>query len=231
MYVLHYAPDNASLIVRLVLEELGVPYQTALVDRSIRAQDSAAYRALHPGGVIPALETPQGVVFETGAIVLHLADTHGRLALPQGDAARGAFLGWLFFLSNTLHADLRQVFYPEQYAGPDPALQRMLHGHVTARLHRHFALIDGLAGQGFVAFNHPDPSLLDFYAAVLLRWAQLYARRGAGWFDPATSPGLVAMAARLERRASVRAAAQAEGLGPHPFTKPQLPQPPEGSAT
>ena len=40
MYVLHYAPDNASLAVRLALEELGVPYRTALVDRAARAQEA-----------------------------------------------------------------------------------------------------------------------------------------------------------------------------------------------
>ncbi len=44
MYRLHYAPpDNASLIVRLALEELGQPYQTVLVDRSVTAQASTAY--------------------------------------------------------------------------------------------------------------------------------------------------------------------------------------------
>src|SRR5680860_279820 len=39
--ILHYAPDNASLIVRLALEELELPYETRLVDRSVRAQDGA----------------------------------------------------------------------------------------------------------------------------------------------------------------------------------------------
>ncbi|MCB2144531.1 MAG: glutathione S-transferase N-terminal domain-containing protein, partial [Rhodobacteraceae bacterium] len=67
MYVLHYAPDNASLIVRLVLTELNQPFETALVDRRVRAQDGAAYRALNPNGLIPALETPGGAIFETGA--------------------------------------------------------------------------------------------------------------------------------------------------------------------
>ena len=42
MYVLHYAPDNASLIVRLALEEMGLPYRTVLVDRARREQDGAA---------------------------------------------------------------------------------------------------------------------------------------------------------------------------------------------
>src|SRR5690606_19758243 len=117
MYVLHYAPDNASLVVRLVLEELGQPYRTCLVDRRGRAQDSVAYRQLNPNGLIPALETPDGAMFETGAILLWLAERHDRLAPRPGDPARAALLKWLFFVSNTLHADARLLFYADRHAG------------------------------------------------------------------------------------------------------------------
>ena len=84
-YRLHYAPDNASLVIRLALEDMGLPYETVLVDRTTREQDSAAYRALNPAGLIPVLETPQGPVFETAAILLWLADTHGQLAPAPAD--------------------------------------------------------------------------------------------------------------------------------------------------
>jgi hypothetical protein len=70
MYTLHYAPDNASLIIRLVLDGAGIPYRTVLVDRKARQQDSPAYRALNPAGLVPTLETPQGPISETGAILL-----------------------------------------------------------------------------------------------------------------------------------------------------------------
>jgi len=53
MYELCYAPDNASLIVRLTLEEMGAPYRTRLIDRSKQEQRSAAYRDLNPRGLIP----------------------------------------------------------------------------------------------------------------------------------------------------------------------------------
>ena len=76
---LHYAPDNASLCIRLALEELGLPYETVLVNRATHAQRSPAYLALNPNGLIPVLETPDGPLFETGAILLWLADTHGGL--------------------------------------------------------------------------------------------------------------------------------------------------------
>ena len=79
-YRLHYAPDNASLIIRLALEELGQAYETTLVNRQAQVQRSAAYRALNPNGLIPVLETPDGPMFETAAILLWLADRHGALA-------------------------------------------------------------------------------------------------------------------------------------------------------
>ena len=80
MYVLHESPDSASTMVRLVLEELGVPYRARLIDRAAGELASPAYRAMQPLGKIPAMETPDGVMFETAAILLYLSETHGRLA-------------------------------------------------------------------------------------------------------------------------------------------------------
>lgn len=224
MFTLHYAPDNASLIVRIVLEEMGLPYRCALVDRARREQEGAAFRALNPAGVIPVLETPGGVLSETGAILLWLAETEGRMAPPPGDPARGGFLRALFFVANTVHADLRLIFYPDRTA---PGAETLLHQAVSARLRRNFAVVEDWAGQGWLGGE--APSVLDVYVAVLMRWAILYAPGGA-WFDPASVPRLAAMARRLEGRPSVQRAALAEGLGTQPFSAPQTCQPPEGSA-
>ena len=71
-YVIHYAPDNAVLIIRLALEQRGLPYHAQLVDRAAQAQRAPAYLALNPNGLIPVLETPQGPLFETAAILLWL---------------------------------------------------------------------------------------------------------------------------------------------------------------
>lgn len=229
MYVLHYAPDNASLIIRLALEEAGLPYRTALVDRSTRAQDSAAYRALNPTGLIPAFETPQGVLFETGAILLWLADRHPEAGLaPQINSPdRGNFLKWLFFLSNTVHADLRQLFYP-QYFVPETAVNAH-HDLLAARMQRHFALLDAAVAADPALFA--APSSLALYSCTLLRWSAFYPEDGTAWFHLSDTPALAALAATLDARPATRAAARAEGLGVLPFTAPHHPTPPEGSAT
>jgi len=231
-YRLHYAPDNASLIIRLVLEELRLPYQTVLVDRAKREQDSAAYRKLNPHGLIPVLETPQGPIFETGAILLWLADTHGRMAPTPDAQARGEFLKWLFFMSNTLHADMRLSFYPELYVGDDPAHKDLLRRQVQTRLAGHLARLEEQAATTPNWLGASAPSVLDYYVAGCLRWMALYPQNtDRGWFSLAATPHLQHLVTTLEARPATHAAQIAEGLGPTPFTAPNHATPPEGSAT
>lgn len=227
---LHYAPDNASLIIRLALEELSLPYETVLVDRARDAQNSPAYLTLNPAGLIPALETPQGVMFETAAILLWLSETHGTMAPQVKDPARGDFLKWLFYLSNTAHTNLRLNFYPEKYVGPDPDKQAALRSHARANLTRSYDLLNALAGDGLPWINAHAVSVIDIYLCAMLRWSALYPKGDTDWFDLARWPDLASMAARIETRSSVAVLCRAEGMAPHPFTKPDYPNPPEGVA-
>lgn len=224
---LHYAPDNASLIIRLALEDLGVPHETVLVDRATGGQRTQSYLALNPNGLIPVLETPDGALFETGAILLWLADRHGRLAPAPGDAGRGDFLKWLFFLSNTVHSCLRMTFYPDQYVGEDGRAQSLLRGQMQARFAAYLEMLETRAAPWFEA-DHP--SVLDYYLACLMRWRALYPEGARGGYDTRDWPRLQAMLERLQSGAPVRAASVAEGLGAAPFTAPAYPDPPEGRA-
>ncbi|WP_420584349.1 glutathione S-transferase family protein [Ruegeria sp.] len=229
-YRLHYAPDNASLIIRLVLEEMGLPYETALVDRRRNEQDGAAYRALNPNGLIPVLETPNGPIFETAAILLWLADTHGQLAPAPDSPDRAAFLKWLFFASNTLHADLRILFYAEKYIDAEQA--ETLRAGIRPRLRQHLRVLDATAKET-PTWLHPDhPSVLPYYLACQMRWMALYpAKADRSWFQMADTPYLQKILMQLESRPATRAAIAAEGLGVTPFTSPSYATPQEGSAT
>ena len=142
-YVLHYAPDNASLIIRMIMDHRGIPFTTCLVDRKARAQTSPAYLRLNPNGLIPVLETPDGPIFETGAIALWLAERHGGLGLAVDDAQRGDFLKWLFYASNTLHPLLRMSFYPEKYI--DSGHTDALRSGLVKQLQQGFGTLDTLA--------------------------------------------------------------------------------------
>src|SRR6185436_392914 len=114
---LHYYPGNASMAPHMVLEELGVPFRLQYVDRTVAAHKSPDYLRLNPNGLIPVLVDGGLVLYETAAILLHLADTHqqSKLAPPAGTPERAQFYKWLFWMSNTLQATLIVYFYPERW--------------------------------------------------------------------------------------------------------------------
>ena len=230
-YRLHYSPDNASLIIRLALEALDQPYQTHLIDRAARGHKAPGYLTLNPNGLIPVLETPEGALFETGAILLWLADRHGGLGPAPDSPERADFLKWLFFLSNTLHPALRMTFYPDQYTGADGHMQATLRRHMQGEIAHQLDTFERLAAQAPGWFAADPPSALELYTACLLRWAALYPLGDCDWFKIGNWPLLQAMAARLDHCDSAIAAIHAEGLGQTPFSAPHYATPPEGSAT
>ena len=229
-YVLHYAPDNASMIIRMALEHLGVAYDTALVDRSTQAQTSPAYLRINPNGLIPALETPDGTLFETGAILLWLTDRHGTIGPGPDAPGRPDFLKWLFFISNTVHPAVRMMFHPEKYTHGAASQSALRHG-LQKVLVAQFQTLDTVAAQGHSWFGGTAPGALDFYIAAILRWLAIYpADTDRSWFSIRHYPHLHALCARLETLDCVRALDAAEGTGLRPFTDPMPANPPIGSA-
>ncbi len=229
---LHWSPDSANLPVRLALEGFGLAYEGVRLDRARREQDGAAFRRLNPQGLIPVLEDGDLALFETGAILLHLADRAGRLG-PDGPPAdapapRAAFLSWLFFLSNTVHADLRLAFHPERYLPPEA--EAALVAGVGRRLRGHLWLIEDRLGSGPLA---GAPSLLEGYLGCCLRWAGLYPRgRGPLLESLAPWPRTEAAMAAIEAAPPARRAFAAEAIpGPCPITRPEPPDLPEAEVT
>ena len=85
--------------VRWALEEVGQPYEVRLV--SFKAMKEPAHRELHPFGQIPTYEEGDLVLFESGAIILHLAARHAGL-LPDDANARARAIAWIFAALNTV---------------------------------------------------------------------------------------------------------------------------------
>jgi glutathione S-transferase len=85
--------------VRWALEEVGLSYEVRLV--SFRAMKEPAHRALHPFGQIPTYEEGGLAMFETGAIVFHIAERHSGL-LPDDANARARAITWMFAALNTV---------------------------------------------------------------------------------------------------------------------------------
>ncbi len=85
--------------VRWALEEVGQPYNVRLV--SFAEMKEPAHRALHPFGQIPTYEEGELVLFESGAIVFHIAQRHAGL-LPEDTNARARAITWMFAALNTV---------------------------------------------------------------------------------------------------------------------------------
>ncbi len=220
-YRLHGSPDSANFVVRMILEELGLAYETVPVDRSTSEHKSDAYRRLNPQGLLPVLEVPgqDAPLFETGAILLFLVDTHETLAPVPASPERGRFLKWLFFLSNTLHSDLRISFKPERYGVTGAALAGF-HDELTRRIGQGFGFLEQeLAGRGGPYLMGQELTCADHYLAACARWAQIY--RNEGRWTLSETPRLFELLEILEQRPAVRKASELEQIEGAPFTTPR----------
>lgn len=92
--------------VRWALEEVGQPYAVRLV--SFRAMKEPAHLALHPFGQIPTFEDGDLALFETGAIVLHIAECHAGL-LPDNASGRARAIAWMFAALNTVEPPILEL--------------------------------------------------------------------------------------------------------------------------
>jgi glutathione S-transferase len=98
-------PMSRGRIVRWMLEELGQPYRTELLEYDTTMK-APAYLAINPMGKVPALRHGNTVVTESAAICAYLADAFpaAHLAPPPGDRLRGPYYRWLFFVAGPLDA-------------------------------------------------------------------------------------------------------------------------------
>ena len=205
-YPLHYFPDNASLAPHMLLRELAVPFELALVDRTADAQHSPAYRRLNPHGRIPVLVDGDLVLYEAAAIMLHLADSHPAagwspaLATPQ----RAQLYKWLIYLTNTLQAELMLWFYPLRFTD-DPAGAPAVKDAMGRRISAIFShLAQELTDRPYLLGD--TASIADLYLFMLAYW-------GYGLTPPALDlPALRQFAARIAARPAVQATFAAEGL-------------------
>jgi GST-like protein len=110
--------------VSVMLEETGLPYEPHLVSFDNRDQLSPEFLSLNPYGKIPAILDPDGpggkplALFESGAILLYLADKSGKF-LPQDPAARYETIQWLMFQMGGVGPMFGQVGFFHKFAGRD----------------------------------------------------------------------------------------------------------------
>lgn len=183
--------------IRWALEEAGQPYGVRLL--SFKAMKEPAHLALQPFGQIPTYEDGDLVLFESGAIVLHIAERHAGL-LPDDANARARAIAWMFAALNTVEPPIFDRSLAMILERDEPWYEqrlRTLEGSIRKRL-------------GDLSGRLGGADWLDgaFSAGDLLMVTVLRRLQGSGMLEE--SPNLAAYVARGEARPAYKRAFEAQ---------------------
>jgi glutathione S-transferase len=166
--VFYTHPMSRGRIVRWMLEEVGAPYRTEIMDYATTLK-APAYLAINPMGKLPAITHRGAVVTEAAAICAYLADAFpaAGLAPPQGDAARAPYFRWLFFAAGPVEAVVTAKMLGVEIK---PEQKRMVgFGDATDTMN---ALEGAVAGREFIAGDRF--SAADVYVCSQLGWGMQF---------------------------------------------------------
>ena len=144
---LYSLPTPNGVKISIMLEEIGLPYEPHLVDFSINDQMTPEFLSLNPNNKIPAILDPNGPagcplpLFESGAILLYLAEKTGQL-LPPDPAGRYQTIQWLMFQMGGIGPMFGQVGFFHKFAGKDYEDKRPRDRYV-AESQRLLSVLDG----------------------------------------------------------------------------------------
>jgi len=202
--------------ISIALEELGLPYRVRVLDLAAREPKQSWFLAINPNGRIPAIIDHQEddfIVFESGAILLYLAEKTGRL-LPQDRKGRSRVIQWLMFQMGGIGPMMGQAnvffrYFPEKI---QPAIDRY-----QAECKRLFQVLDGHLGEHEYLAD-------DYSIADIANWAWVRTHRWSGveiddlphlqrWLAtirsrPAVAKGMTIPPSALDRDASDQQAQQ-----------------------
>lgn len=130
MLTLYAAPRTISVAVAIALEEAGLPYNLEMIDFASAQQTRAPYLAVNPKGRVPALETGDGVLTETGALL----DYIGALApeaglIPAGAVQAARMREVMYYLASTMHVNHAHGMRGARWVD-DPAAQEAMRAKV-----------------------------------------------------------------------------------------------------
>ena len=128
-----------DLRVRWALEEAGLAYQTRLLEQG--DQNTPEYRAMQPFGQVPVFEQNGLVLFESGAIVLHIGEQH-EVLLPKDGSARARATQWLIAALNSVEPPIQNFAVLDVFYGDQEWAKLRREGAKTFALHRLNALAE-----------------------------------------------------------------------------------------
>ncbi|RYZ42361.1 MAG: glutathione S-transferase family protein [Myxococcaceae bacterium] len=162
-----------DLRVRWALEEAGLPYEARLIDPQVQA--SADYRELQPFGQVPVFEDEGLALFESGAIVFHIA-SRSEVLLPRDEAGRARAITWMFAALNSIEIRVQQLAEIDLFA-PDKEWAKLHRPDVEkAVLHRLKELAAWLGDREYLEGRFTAGDLLMTTVLRILRHTDLLDR-------------------------------------------------------
>ena len=202
--VFYTNPMSRGRIARWMLEEVGAPYRTQLLEYGTTMK-APEYLAINPMGKVPAIRHGDTVVTEAGAICAYLADAFpvAGLAPPLGDAARGPYFRWMFYAAGPVEAAVfNKMLGVEVPKERERAMGYGSFDHVMKVLHIAVSRNEYVAGDRFTA--------ADVYFGSQIGWGLQFGTLDK---DPAFEPYWRRISTRP---AAVRARAIDDALMPAP---------------
>jgi glutathione S-transferase len=197
-----WVPDFArglvrDLRVRWALEEAGLPYESRLIGPE--DQKSARYRAMQPFGQVPAYEEDGLVLFESGAILLHIAERSDAL-MPREADARARTTAWMFAALNSVEPHIQDVAAIDLFHAKEDWAKERRPAALQAAQTRLMALADWLDGRDYLEDRFTVADLLMTTVLQIPRHTNLVAQ----------IPLLDAYRARCEARPAFKKALAAQ---------------------
>ena len=169
-YKLYYAEPSAAMGIRIILEEIGAPYELIWTDISQNSTREPGFLTLNPNGWIPVLIWEEGAIYECGAITVFLCDRHPEIQLAPDatDPERGLFLQWLFFFSSSLQNAYQMTYYSNRFCASSEN-EASVRRRSTSRLQELWQVVDdAIEGKDWLLGNRF--SAADIYLFMLTTW-------------------------------------------------------------
>ena len=193
----HFHPSPNPLKVALALEEMGLPYEVVPVDTFRGEQHATSFLRVNPNAKVPAIEDGGVTVFDSNAILLHLAERTGRF-MPTSGQDRGDALSWLMFVATGLSPFSGQAVHFLHMCPEDIPYAK---NRYLKEVERHYCVLDErLEGHDWLAGD--AYSIVDMAAWGWLNYAPYFlGERGL-----ADYPNVKAWFERISERPAAKAA-------------------------
>ena len=170
MYKLFYADHSAAMGVRVILEEIGAPYELIQTEIDVDKPRSPELLKHNPNGWVPVLVSGDKSIYECAAITIYLADRHPQAGLAPAfdDAERGLYLQWLVYFSSSMQNAYQMTWYWERFC-ENESDQASVNARSVTRLQEIWGVVDdALKGKKWLLGD--QFSAADIYMYMLTTW-------------------------------------------------------------